>query len=201
LIFRAVVRFGPAGAKRVLTLDRGDGEGLECHVADVVRAFSSETYARYDVASPPTQPDMTLDDEIVFVVDDDASVRRGLERLLRAAGHRVESFTSGREFLLRCRSDLRGCLLLDVRMPEITGLELRDTIAALGVSIPIVFITGHGDIRMAVQAMKHGAVDFLTKPFDDVTLLDAVSLALARGRARRAKGLGSGTSTGSLGER
>src|SRR5262245_53164903 len=124
---------------------------------------------------------MTLNDETVFVVDDDASVRRGLERLLRATGHRVECFASARDFLLRCQERIVGCLVLDVRMPEITGLELRDALTALGVEIPIVFITGHGDILLAVQAMKNGAVDFLPKPFDDVALLEAVSLALARG--------------------
>lgn len=127
---------------------------------------------------------MTQSEATVFVVDDDASVRRGLERLLRAAGHRVECFASARDFLLRGQQELRGCLLLDVRMPEMTGLDLRDFLAELGRDIPIVFITGHGDIAMAVQAMKAGAVDFLTKPFDEGVLLEAVAQGLARDRAR-----------------
>jgi FixJ family two-component response regulator len=127
---------------------------------------------------------VTQSEATVFVVDDDASVRRGLERLLRAAGHRVECFASARDFLLRGQQELRGCLLLDVRMPEMTGLDLRDFLAELGRDIPIVFITGHGDIAMAVQAMKAGAVDFLTKPFDEGVLLEAVAQGLARDRAR-----------------
>jgi FixJ family two-component response regulator len=130
---------------------------------------------------------VTESEVTVFVVDDDVSVRRGLERLLRATGHRVEGFASAREFLLRSERDVRGCLLLDVRMPEMTGLELRDALAALGHDIPIIFITGHGDIGMAVQAMKAGAVDFLTKPFDEEVLLDAVAQALARDRRARAE--------------
>jgi FixJ family two-component response regulator len=123
----------------------------------------------------------------VFVVDDDASVRRGLERLLRAAGHRVEGFALASDFLLRSEQGLRGCLLLDVRMPGVNGLELRDALAALGRDIPIIFITGHGDILMAAQARKAGAVDFLTKPFDEEVLLEAVSQALARDCARHAE--------------
>jgi len=122
----------------------------------------------------------------VFVVDDDASVRRGLERLLRAVGHRVETFPSAHAFLSRCEREVRGCLLLDVRMPEVSGLELRETLVAMGRDIPIIFITGHGDLAMAVQAMKGGAVHFLTKPFDEPVLLDAVTEALAQDRARRA---------------
>jgi len=122
----------------------------------------------------------------VFVVDDDVSVRRGLDRLLRAAGHRVETFASAQEFLERDASDDPGCLLLDVRMPGQTGLELQDGLMAAGCAIPIIFITGHGDIATAAQAMKAGAMDFLTKPFDEETILDAVAQALARGRTRAA---------------
>jgi two-component system response regulator FixJ len=129
---------------------------------------------------------VTESEATVFVVDDDASVRRSLERLLRAAGHRVEGFGSAREFLLRGQHEIRGCLLLDVRMPEVTGLELHDTLVALGRDIPIIFITGHGDIAMAVQAMKGGAVDFLTKPFDEDVLLGAVAQALTRDHSRHA---------------
>jgi FixJ family two-component response regulator len=116
----------------------------------------------------------------VFVVDDDASVRRGLERLLRSAGYRAEAFASAAEFLQRGEHDGPSCLVLDIRMPEVTGLELRDALLMAGRDLPIIFVTGHGDIPMAVQAMKAGAVDFLTKPFDQQILLDAVAQALAR---------------------
>jgi FixJ family two-component response regulator len=118
----------------------------------------------------------------VFVVDDDPSVRRGLERLLRSAGHRVETFGSAREFLERGDAEAGGCLVLDVRMPGQSGLELYEVLAAAGYSLPVIFITGHGDIPMAVRAIKAGAVDFLPKPFDDDALLEAVRQALARGR-------------------
>lgn len=129
---------------------------------------------------------MTEKPATVFVVDDDASVRRGLGRLLRAAGHRVETFASAQEFLERDAHDGPACLLLDVRMPGQTGLELRDGLMAAGCDIPIIFMTGHGDIATAAQAMKEGAMDFLTKPFDEETLLDAVAQALARGHKRAA---------------
>jgi FixJ family two-component response regulator len=117
----------------------------------------------------------------VFVVDDDPSVRRGLERLLRSAGYRAETFASAREFLQRGDPNAGGCLVLDVRMPGQSGLELYDVLATAGHSIPVIFITGHGDIPMAVRAIKAGAVDFLPKPFDDEALLEAVRQALARG--------------------
>jgi FixJ family two-component response regulator len=116
----------------------------------------------------------------VFVVDDDPSVRRGLERLLRSAGYRAETFASTREFLERGDAEAGGCLVLDVRMPGQSGLELYDVLAAAGYSLPVIFITGHGDIPMAVRAIKAGAVDFLPKPFDDDALLEAVRQALAR---------------------
>ena len=132
---------------------------------------------------------MTDGPATVFVVDDDPSVRRGLERLLRSAGYRAETFASAREFLQRADPETGGCLVLDVRMPGQSGLELRDVLAAGGFSLPIIFITGHGDIPMAVRAMKDGAVDFLPKPFDDEALLEAVRQALARGWS---SGAGSG---------
>jgi FixJ family two-component response regulator len=116
----------------------------------------------------------------VFVVDDDLSVRRGLERLLRLAGYRVETFTSAREFLARVAPDGPSCLVLDVRMPEQNGFDLHEALAARGRPLPVIFITGHGDIPMAVRAMKAGAVDFLTKPFDVEALFHAVRQALAR---------------------
>jgi FixJ family two-component response regulator len=119
----------------------------------------------------------------VFVVDDDPSVRRGMERLLRSAGYRAEMFASAREFLQRRDPDVGGCLVLDVRMPGQSGLELYDVLATAGHAIPVIFITGHGDIPMAVRAIKAGAVDFLPKPFDDEALLEAVRRALARSSA------------------
>ena len=117
---------------------------------------------------------------IVYIVDDDDSVRRGLERLLRSAGYRTETFASGREFLER--ADLKGprCLVLDVRMPLWSGFDLQEMLAARGFKIPVIFITGHGDIPMAVRAMKAGAVDFLPKPFDEEHLLEAIEQALAK---------------------
>jgi Response regulator len=120
----------------------------------------------------------------VFVVDDDPSVRRGLERLLRMAGHRVESFASAREFLERPEHDGPRCLVLDVRMPGQSGLDLHDRLVASGRDIPVIFITGHADVPMAVRAMKAGAVDFLSKPFDESELLGATRQALERDRKR-----------------
>jgi FixJ family two-component response regulator len=119
-------------------------------------------------------------DPTVFVVDDDASVRRGLQRLLRSAGYRTETFASAREFLERSAPNGRGCLVLDVRLPGPSGLDLQAALAANGDRIPIIFITGHGDAEMAARAMKSGAVDFLAKPFDDQDLLAAIGRALTR---------------------
>jgi FixJ family two-component response regulator len=116
----------------------------------------------------------------IFVVDDDASVRRGLDRLLRAAGYRVATFVSARELLEHGELDRADCLVLDVRMPGQGGFDLQQELTALGHAIPIIFITGHGEIPIAVRAIKSGAVDFLAKPFDDRTLLDAVEQALGR---------------------
>jgi len=119
-------------------------------------------------------------DATVWIVDDDHSVRRGLARLLRSAGYRVETFTSAHEFLERGDLDGLGCLIVDVRMPKVGGLDLQQMLADQGRNIPMIFITGYGDIPMAVRAMKMGAIDFLTKPFDDQVLLDAVQQALGR---------------------
>jgi FixJ family two-component response regulator len=127
---------------------------------------------------------MSEPEATVFVVDDDPSVRRGLERLLRTAGHRVESFASAREFLERPDHDGPRCLVLDVRMPGQSGLDLHDRLVASGRDIPVIFITGHADVPMAVRAMKAGAVDFLSKPFDDSELLGAARQALDRDRER-----------------
>ena len=129
---------------------------------------------------------MSLPEATVYVVDDDVSVRRGLERLLRSAGHRVVTFGSAREFLDRHDLASPSCLVLDIRMPGQNGLDLHEALAAAGRDVPVVFITGHGDIPMAVRAMKAGAVDFLAKPFDDKELLEAVQQAIGRDpRARR----------------
>ena len=119
---------------------------------------------------------------IVFVADDDASVRRSLARLLKSAGHAVESFASADEFLQAERREGVGCLVLDVQMPGLNGLELQTALVEKDYCLPIIFITGQGDIPMSVRAMKAGAVDFLSKPFSDDVLLKAVDQALARGR-------------------
>ena len=126
---------------------------------------------------------MTEADEIVYVVDDDPAVRKGLARLLRSAGHEVAAFASAVEFLARDHHQGAGCILLDVRMPGVDGLELQANLAAQGVDLPIVFLTGHGDIPMSVEAMKQGATDFLTKPVDEEVLLNAVRQALLRHRS------------------
>jgi FixJ family two-component response regulator len=114
----------------------------------------------------------------VFVVDDDASVRGALARLLHSAGYQTETFASAEGFLAQSRFDAPGCILLDVRMPGLNGLELQQALAAANRQLPIVFITGHGDVPMSVRAMKAGAEDFLPKPFDDEELLKAVARAL-----------------------
>src|SRR6266581_683917 len=122
---------------------------------------------------------------VVFVVDDDPSVRRAIQRLVESIGLQVELFASAQEFLRRRRSDAPGCLVLDVRLPGISGLDFQRQLAQANIHIPIIFITAHGDIPMTVRAMKAGAVEFLTKPFRDQDLLDAIQLALERDRARR----------------
>jgi FixJ family two-component response regulator len=125
---------------------------------------------------------MTDADAIVFVVDDDAAVRRSLENLFRSVGLRVEAFASAQEFLRSKLLNVPGCLVLDVRLPGLSGLDLQKRMAEANLNIPIVFLTGHGDILMTVQAMKAGAVEFLTKPVRDQDLLDAIQEALERAR-------------------
>jgi RNA polymerase sigma factor (sigma-70 family) len=115
---------------------------------------------------------------LVLVVDDDADVRRSLERLIRSVGLEVETFDSAQAFLRREPPDGPACLVLDVRMQGLSGLDLQQKLSAAGLSVPIVFMTGHGTIPMSVRAMKAGAVDFLQKPFDDQVLLDAVQQAI-----------------------
>ena len=121
-------------------------------------------------------------EQAVFVVEDDASVREALSSLIRSVGLRAELFSSAQEFLKHQRPDGPACLVLDVRLPGLSGLELQRDLAARGHSIPIIFITGHGDIPMSVRAMKDGAVEFLTKPFRDQDLLDAIQQSLERDR-------------------
>ena len=122
---------------------------------------------------------------VVFVVDDDPSVRSSLKFLISTVGLQVESFDSADTFLHRKPPDAPSCLVLDVRLPGLSGLDLQRELAARDIRIPIVFVTGHGDIPMSVRAMKAGAVEFLTKPFHDQDLLDAIRIALERDRARR----------------
>lgn len=124
-------------------------------------------------------------DACVVVIDDDKEFRDSLQRLLRSAGLRALAFASVAEFAKSEPADSPTCLVLDVRMPGRSGLEFQRDLAAAGETLPIVFITGHGDIPMTVQAMKAGAIEFLTKPFRDQDLLDAVNVGLARDRARR----------------
>jgi len=128
---------------------------------------------------------MTKPDSIVFVVDDDPSVRRAIKRLVGSEGLQVELFGSAQEFLQSTRPDVPACLVLDIRLPGINGLDFQRQLAEANVHIPIVFITGHGDIPMTVRAMKAGAVEFLAKPFRDRDLLDAIQVALERDRGRR----------------
>ena len=123
----------------------------------------------------------------VFIIDDDESVRKGLSRLLRSTGFEVETFATAERFLEREHYDGIGCLVLDVRMPGISGIDLQDELGKADYSMPIVFITGHGNIPMGVQAIKKGAVDFLAKPFDDEELLQAVREAIEKDTQRRAE--------------
>ena len=124
---------------------------------------------------------------IVFVVDDDSLIREALRRLIRSVGLEVETFSSAQEVLQAKRSDAPSCLVLDVRLPGLSGFDLQREMAEAEVHIPIIFITGYGDIPMSVRAMKAGAVEFLAKPFRDQDLLDAISQAIERDRQRRAQ--------------
>jgi FixJ family two-component response regulator len=128
---------------------------------------------------------MSVAEPIVFVVDDDESVRTALRRLIASAGLSVEVFATAREFLGSPRPDAPACLVLDVRLPDLSGLNLQKHLSEAGISLPIVFLTGHGDIPMSVQAMKAGAVEFLTKPFRSHELLEAIRNALESARKTR----------------
>ncbi|HKX31790.1 MAG TPA: response regulator transcription factor [Blastocatellia bacterium] len=130
---------------------------------------------------------MIRSDQVVFVIDDDSSIRTAIKRLLEVVGLSVKTFGSGQEFLESKLPDTPGCVILDVRLPGYSGLALQVEMAERGIRFPVIFITGHGDIPMSVQAMKAGAVEFLTKPFRDQDLLDAVEKAIKRDRAARSQ--------------
>jgi len=134
------------------------------------------TRTQTKVERPDTQP-------VVFVVDDDASLRGAVSNLVRSVGLKVEAFASTTEFFAAKRPDAACCLSLDVRLPGVSGLDFQTELTKAQIRIPIIFITGHGDIPMSVKAMKAGAVEFLTKPFRDQDLLDAIQIALERSRA------------------
>jgi FixJ family two-component response regulator len=124
-------------------------------------------------------------DALIAIVDDDPSVRRGLQRLIRSAGWKAETFASAQEFLARPLADAPSCLVLDLQLPGLSGLHLQQRMAELGLDIPIVFLTGHGNIPASVQAMKAGAIEFLTKPVDEQNLLKAIQEAIERDRRTR----------------
>lgn len=124
---------------------------------------------------------------IVYLIDDDQSVRAAIEDLLASVGLSTRSFASTRQFVDEERSDQPGCLVLDVRMPGQSGLDFQRQMKSLGIHLPVIFITGHGDIPMSVRAMKEGAIEFLAKPFDEQALLDAIHQGIERDRTRREK--------------
>jgi FixJ family two-component response regulator len=133
---------------------------------------------------PKSAPEPTKD-PVVFVIDDDASMRRALTNLFQSVGLQAEAFGSAPEMLQRQLPDVASCLVLDIRLPGLSGLDFQNELARANIHIPIIFMTGHGDIPMTVRAMKSGAVDFLTKPFRDQDMLDAVLAAIERDRKRR----------------
>lgn len=129
---------------------------------------------------------MTLPNPIIFIVDDDPSIRLALENLVSSTGQQAATYATAQEFLRNCPPDPAGCLVLDVQMPGISGLDLQGELNAAGIDLPVIFITGHGDIPTTVRAMKAGAVEFLTKPVNDSELLAAVNDAIERDRLSRA---------------
>src|SRR5580704_9360682 len=124
---------------------------------------------------------------VIAIVDDDPSVREGLHSLVRSAGWRAETFCSAQEFLARTRAEAPSCLILDLQLPDLSGLDLQKRLTAIDLEIPIVFLTGHGDIPASVQAMKAGAIEFLTKPVDEENLVRAIQEAIERDRRTRQK--------------
>jgi FixJ family two-component response regulator len=154
-----------------------------CRVPAVQFWCWSKTFGVF--ATNTTVVDMNDQPPVVYVIDDDTSVRDGLEDLLRSVDLTVMTFGSTREFLLSVRPDAPACLVLDVRLPGTSGLEFQRSLMNSGIHLPIIFISGHGDIAMSVQAMKSGAVEFLTKPLHEQALLDAIQRAVERDRAQR----------------
>jgi FixJ family two-component response regulator len=138
-------------------------------------------------AKPPREP-ASAGEPLVFIVEDDESMRRALSNLFQSVGLEVEMFGSASEMLQARLPDVASCLVLDVRLPGLSGLDFQAELAKANIHIPIIFMTGHGDIPMTVRAMKSGAVDFLTKPFRDQDMLDAVTVAIERDRKRREAG-------------
>jgi FixJ family two-component response regulator len=134
---------------------------------------------------PPPRAPAETEEPVVYVIDDDASLREALGSLFRSVGLRVQVFASATELLQSKLPAVPSCLVLDIRLPGLSGLDLQTTLANTDIRIPIIFMTGHGDIPMSVRAMKAGAIDFLTKPFRDQDMLDAVTMALERDRQRR----------------
>src|ERR1700694_3058135 len=155
---------------------------IEARTGDVRSSHSHRDPAALR-AKPPSA---VTRNEIVYVVDDDSSIREALSSLLRSVGLRVETFGSARDFLRAPRAEIPACLVLDVRLPDGSGLDLPDELRNLDVPLPIIYITGHGTIPMSVRAMKSGAMEFLTKPFRDEDLLDAIKVALERDRRAKA---------------
>jgi FixJ family two-component response regulator len=150
-------------------------------VADIERPRSGDLLRRSAEADVPAAA------PVVFVVDDEVSIRNSLRRLIASVGFNVEVFPSAQAFLGARRPDAPGCLVLDVRLPGLSGLDLQRELAATDAELPIIFLTGHGDIPMSVRAMKAGAVEFLTKPFREQELLDAIRSAIERDRTMRAE--------------
>ncbi len=129
---------------------------------------------------------MTLPKPVIFIVDDDSSIRLALENLLSSCGHQVETYAAARDFLRDCPPNPAGCLVLDVQMPGLSGLDLQSELNQAGIDLPIIFLTGHGDIPTTVRAMKAGAAEFLTKPVSDSELVAAINQALERDRLAQA---------------
>jgi FixJ family two-component response regulator len=130
-------------------------------------------------------PQQTIEQSIVHIVDDDESLRRAVDSLCRSVGFQTRTYGSAQEFLDAKREDVPACLVLDVRLPGMSGLDFQLKLAELGINLPVILVTGHGDVPMSVRAMKAGAIDFLPKPFRDQDLLDAVTTAIKRDRKRR----------------
>jgi FixJ family two-component response regulator len=167
-------------------LPRGRGKAA-LHVWVGLQRLSRIVLSTTGTLKPSAKPNERPVNPVVYVVDDDISVREALSSLIRAAGLRVETFSSAREFLSQSLSNAPCCLVLDVRLPDQNGLVVQQELSTLDYQIPIIFITGHGDIPMSVRAMKAGAVEFLTKPFDDQELLDAIREAIKKDAESKAR--------------